>query len=232
MNSNTGNIHSIETFGAFDGPGLRFVIFFQGCNKACLYCHNRDTWALTDAKIMHVDELVQIYEKYAKFYNGGVTLTGGEPLLQLDFLLSLTKELKKHNCHIVLETTGVSNPNNLLLHELLSNVDIVIFGIKDIDQKIIPPHLMSTSFLDLLNKLNKHTILRYVLLPTINDSSNHIMILKNLQKKYANIKELQILPYHKKGVFKWESLGFEYKYHNIIPPTNKELKQFIKKTQK
>ncbi len=227
-----GNIHSIETFGAFDGPGIRYVLFLQGCPFRCQYCHNRDTWETHENKLMRVDEVLHDFEKYSHFYkNGGITVSGGEALLQLDFLIELFKEAKHRNIHTCLDTSaGCYNENqDDKYEELLKYTDLVLLDIKHIDDL---EHIKLTKhsnyrvlcFAKLLSKLGIKTVIRHVLLPTINDQNHYLLRLRSFLEQLTNIVKIEVLPYHKTGIKKWEDMGYEYELYHISEPTDLEVK--------
>ena len=227
-----GNVHSIETFGAFDGPGIRYVLFLQGCPFRCQYCHNRDTWEVHENKRLSVKEILHDFEKYSHFYkNGGLTVSGGEALLQLDFIIELFKEAKHRNIHTCLDTSAgcYNDKDDEKYKTLLSYTDLVLLDIKHIDDL---EHIKLTkhsnyrvlSFARLLSDLNIKTVIRYVLLPTINDQKHYLLRLRNFLDQLANIVKIEVLPYHKTGIKKWEDLGYEYELYHIKEPTEIEVK--------
>jgi len=233
VNQRLGNIHSIETFGAFDGPGIRYVLFLQGCPFRCQYCHNRDTWSTQQNKLMSVDEILHDFEMYSHFYkNGGLTVSGGEALLQLDFLINLFKEAKNRNIHTCLDTSAgcYDERYNHQYHELLKYTDLVLLDIKHIDDL---EHIKLTkhsnqrvlAFAKLLSELNIKTIIRHVLLPTINDQDKYLLQFRAFLDTLNNVTKIEVLPYHKTGVKKWEDMGFEYELYHIDEPTDIEVQK-------
>lgn len=228
-----GNVHSIETFGAFDGPGIRYVLFLQGCPFRCQYCHNRDTWDQVENKLMSVREVLHDFETYSHFYrNGGLTVSGGEALLQIDFLIELFKEAKQRNIHTCLDTSAgcYNETKNEKYIELLKYTDLVLLDIKHIDDI---EHIKLTkhsnyrvlSFARLLNQLNVKTVVRHVLLPTINDQEVYVYKLRNFLDTLSNITKIEVLPYHKTGIKKWEELGYQYELYHIAEPTQKDVEK-------
>lgn len=227
----TGNIHSIETFGTFDGPGIRFVLFLQGCPFQCQYCHNRDTWSTADNKLMSVREVLHEFEIYGHFYkDGGITVSGGEALLQLPFLIELFKEAKNRNIHTCLDTSaGCYNPKQIDRYkELLSYTDLVLLDIKHIDDE---KHMILTKssnkfvleFAKLLSDLKTKTIIRHVLIPTVNDDDIYLQRLREFLNNLDNLINIEVLPYHKKGIKKWNEMGIAYELLDIEEPTQKSL---------
>lgn len=222
-----GNIHSIETFGAFDGPGIRYVLFLQGCPFRCQYCHNRDTWSTNTNKLLSVNEILHDFEIYSHFYkDGGLTVSGGEALLQLPFLIQLFKEAKKRNIHTCLDTSaGCYTINQIDMYkELLSYTDLVLLDIKHIDEQ---KHIILTSnsnkqvleFARLLDELNVKTIIRHVLLPTINDNEIYLYKLREFLNTLNNLVGIEVLAYHKTGIKKWDEMGIKYELLDIKEPS-------------
>ena len=227
---NLGNIHSIETCGTVDGPGIRFVLFMQGCPMRCLYCHNPDSWIQKNAqKIMTVEEVLTQYESVKEFCKGGITVTGGEPLMQTDFLTDLFKNAKLKNIHTALDTSGVLfNPDNTKkIDELLSFTDLVLLDIKHIDSeehKKLTGHGNDNilAFAKYLSDINKPVWIRHVVVPSINDKEEYLEKLGQFLAELKNIKALDVLPYHNMAIPKYEQLGIEYKLKDILPLTKDE----------
>ena len=227
----TGNIHSIEHFGAFDGPGVRYVLFLQGCLFKCKYCHNRDTWDFSNNKIMTVDEIINDYNKYKQFYkHGGITVSGGEPTRQLQFLKALFTEMKKLGIHTTLDTSAAcySESKKDEYIELLKSVDLVLLDIKEINNEIHKDLVGYKNddvlrFAKLLDKLKKSTIIRYVLVPGITDSKADLLNLRKFINTLSNIEKVEVLPYHDNGKTKWYKLGLEYPLEGVRVPTKEEI---------
>lgn len=225
-----GNVHSIESFGTVDGPGIRLVVFLQGCPMRCLYCHNPDTWSYEENKKVFVSEILDKYDSIKEFLkNGGITVTGGEPLSQIDFVTELFKQAKQKNIHTALDTSGVLfNRKNLAQFDrLLKYTDLVLLDIKHINDE---EHKKLTGFsnkniLDFAMYLSEKNIpiwVRHVVVPTITDDEKH---LKELGKFLANIKSLKaldVLPYHNMAISKYENLNIDYHLKNISPLTKEE----------
>ena len=227
-----GKIHSIETFGAVDGPGIRFVIFMQGCPMRCKYCHNPDTWDMFAGKDYTVEQLLSEIRKYRHYFgsDGGVTVSGGEPLAQIDFVTKLFKMLKAENIHTCIDTSGaLFNPINAQKYEeLLKYTDLVLLDIKHIDSA---KHKLLTGFDNVnilefarfLNKLNKPVWIRHVLVPTLTDDIQSLNELKAFLTTLDNIKKVEVLPYHCLGVSKYDKLGIDYPLNNLPSPTEQQI---------
>lgn len=227
-----GNVNSVEPLGAFDGPGIRYVLFLQGCPFRCKFCHNRDTWTTAKNKLMSVDEVLTEFNEFKHFYTrGGITVSGGEPLLQIKFLTELFKKAKEQGIHTCLDTSGATFNclNTERFDELFKYVDLVLLDIKHID---IQKHkdLVGFSnnqvllFADYLNKLNVRVRIRHVLLPTINSSIEDLTRLRSYIDTLSNVVGIDVLPYHKRGIDKWDKLGFNYELRDIPEPTKEEIK--------
>ena len=224
-----GNIHSIETCGTVDGPGIRFVIFMQGCPLRCQYCHNPDTWQTDTNKLMTVDEIMQKYDGVKEFVqSGGITVTGGEPLLQIDFVTELFKVAKAHGIHTALDTSGIIfNPENTEnINKLLKYTDLVLLDIKHIDDE---EHKKLTgasnknilAFAQYLSEKQIPVWIRHVVVKDITLNEKYLKELGKFLATLNNIKALDILPYHNMAIPKYESLGINYPLKNT-PPTSKE----------
>ena len=214
------SIDSIETFGLVDGPGIRTVIFFKGCKLRCKYCHNPEMW-VKGKENMTVEEVVQKVVRnkpYFKRNNGGVTFSGGEPLLQVDFLIELSKELKKEGIHIALDTAGVGIGK---YDELLEYVDLVLLdikhtsndGFKDLTGVNIDE---SYEFIKALNKSGKPVWIRQVIVPGIMDNLEYLHSMNDYLKGINNIERIDFLPYHKLGSEKYEKLGIPNPYKDMV----------------
>lgn len=226
-----GRIHSIETCGTVDGPGLRYIIFTQGCPLRCQFCHNPDTWKMGDGKVMSVEELVDDILTYLPFFQasgGGVTVSGGEPLLQTKFLVSLFKELKKHGIHTTIDTSGgcfSQSPSFLdTLDELLELTDLVLLDIKQInpEKHKILTGLSNNHILQFAHYLKEKNIpvwIRHVLVPERSDFDEDLKDLADFIETLTNVEKIEVLPYHKLGVYKYEALGLSYPLEGIEPPT-------------
>lgn len=211
----TGSIDSIESMGLYDGPGIRVVVFMNGCMLRCKYCHNPEMWNLGKYNITS-DELVKKLERFKGYVlkNGGVTFSGGEPLLQPDFLIDCCKKLKKLGFHIALDTAGVGVGK---YEEILSYIDLVIFDVKHTNsseyQKLTGKDISySEEFLKVANEMKKLFWIRQVIIPGVNDNREYMQELKEYISKIENVEKIEFLPYHKLGSEKYEALGLDYPY--------------------
>lgn len=228
-----GNIHSYESFGTVDGPGIRFVVFLQGCPLRCKYCHNPDTWSITDSKIQESPrEVFEKVKRYKKYFGkkGGLTITGGEPLLQLDFVLELFKLCKEENIHTALDTSGYIFNNKV--KKILEYTDLILLDIKSIDEEVYKSLTgveltNSLEFAQYLNKINKKTWIRHVVVPEITDNDNLLTRLSDYISKLNNIENIEVLPYHKLGVFKYKELGLNYVLDGIEELSKERLENAI-----
>lgn len=228
---NYAKIHSIETFGTVDGPGIRFVTFFQGCNLECKYCHNRDTWNINDGKYISVDELFENILKYKNYImpNGGFTASGGEPLLQPYFLISLFQKLKKENIHTAIDTSGMIEITDTI-KELLSLTDLVLLDIKHINSEKSKELVGSSNekelaFAKYLSDNNIPIWIRQVIIPGITDNKEDLLELKKFINSLKSVKKVELLPYHNLGKHKWKTLGYEYKLENIRQANSEDIKR-------
>ena len=221
-----GRIHSVESFGTVDGPGIRYVVFMQGCPMRCLYCHNPDTWDISGGKEISSDELLYDFEKNRSFYQkGGITVTGGEPLLQVDFLIELFKKAKGKEIHTCIDTSGITynkdNPEYIKkLDELMEFTDLVMLDIKQINPN---KHKSLTgmdnkAILDFSKYLEKKNIplwVRCVIVKGITDDAKDLSELGKFIGSLKNLKALDVLPYHTMGVQKYKELGIDYPLDGI-----------------
>ena len=216
-----GLINSIETLGTLDGPGIRFVVFLQGCKLRCLYCHNPETWNINSSDAIEItsQELVEKVEKYKNYFgeDGGVTFSGGEPLLQPEFLLECLKLCKEKNIHTCLDTAGFGFGE---YNEILKYVDLVILDIKAVEAEEytnITGQKMNKffEFLEVVQNHNKKLWLRQVIVPGINDNKDHIIKLKELAGKIKNVEKVELLPYKTIGVHKYRTLGLPYRLEGV-----------------
>lgn len=216
-----GRIHSIESMGTVDGPGVRLVIFFQGCPLRCRYCHNPDTWEINGGKEMSAEEILEHYDKNRAFYKtGGITVTGGEPLLQTDFLIELFKKAKEKDIHTCIDTSGITyNKDNASymekLDELMKYTDLIMLDIKHIDSdkhKDLTGHRNEgiIEFARYLEAISKPVWIRHVVVPGITDDAADLINVGRFIGSLKNVKLVDILPYHTMGVHKYDELGIEY----------------------
>lgn len=220
----TGRIHSIETLGALDGPGLRTVVFLQGCPLRCAYCHNPDSWKTCAGKEMTAKQLVEKVKRYKPYFktSGGLTLSGGEPLLQGDFCAETIKLCKDEGISTAIDTSGY-----ILHKEAVDLADLIILDIKHTDSKTFKELTgveiqRSLEFLDYCKKTNKPLWIRQVILTGINDSKQDMLKLKKLLEG-ANVKRTELLPYHKMGIEKWKQLGLEYTLGDMESPSDEKM---------
>ncbi len=215
----TATINKIETMGLVDGPGIRTVIFFQECNLRCKFCHNPETWNKGNNKTT-IQKLKSKILRYKPYYqkNGGVTFSGGEPLLQQAFLTKLCKELKKENIHIALDTAGIGKGN---YEELLSLVDLIILDIKYTTKQGFQNITQTDqydefiNFIKQVNKSNKEVWIRQVIIPGENDNKNYINDLVNfLKNNIKNITKIELLPFHTLGFQKYKEYHIKNPYNN------------------
>lgn len=227
-----GNINSIETMGLVDGPGIRTIFFLQGCPLRCLFCHNPETWHTKGNMVMSPEDVLKKVLRYKNYFgeNGGVTFSGGEPLLQPDFLLETLKLCKENGIHTVIDTSGVNN-NTGDKKEILNYVDLVLWDIKAIDEEgyknMTSKEIKeSLEFLDLCQKMNKKMWLRQVIVPGINDTEEYILRLKEFIKPLKNIEKVELLPYHVLGIEKYKKLGLKYRLDGVDAMDVKRCKEF------
>ncbi|MCD7855155.1 MAG: pyruvate formate lyase-activating protein [Clostridiales bacterium] len=220
-----GRIHSIESFGTVDGPGIRFVVFFQGCPMRCLFCHNHDTWEVKGGEEKTVSQLLEEYEKNKPFYkNGGLTATGGEPLLQLGFLTELFEKCKRRGIHTCLDTSGAvcSKERKADYERLLKATDLVLLDIKHSDPKGYKDLTGMTPesnrlFLEYLAEFNTPFVLRHVIVPGITYNKKNLYALGRMVGSFNNLVGVEVLPYHNMGEKKYEALGKAYPLKGTKP---------------
>ena len=226
-----GNIHSIESMSTVDGPGIRYVVFMQGCNLRCKFCHNVDTWSNEKNTEYTPKELAQKIlnaKEYFEFSSGGVTFSGGEPLLQAKFLLEVCKILKNYNIHVTIDTAGSIAVNDTI-KELLNYVDLVLLDIKHIDNNKCKymtgvENTKTLEFAKYLNKIKKAVWIRIVYM--VNFTTENKDKLKEFINSLSNVERIDVLPYHTMGVHKWEKLGIEYALKDMPEPTKEEVEEF------
>ncbi len=221
-----GRIHSLESFGTVDGPGVRYVVFFQGCPMRCAYCHNPDTWELNAGELMDSDYIIEQFERNRSFYTtGGITATGGEPLMQIDFLTELFTKAKDKDIHTCLDSSGIAfNPNNPELmakfDKLIKVTDLVMLDIKHIDPE---KHFALTkqhnenilAFAQYLSDNGVDIWIRHVVVPGLTDDDVYLEKLGYFIGGLKTLKALDVLPYHTMGVVKYEKLGIEYPLKDV-----------------
>lgn len=232
-----GHVHSIETFGTVDGPGIRYVVFTQGCLLRCQYCHNADTWEIGKGKVMTSDEIVKDLESYLPFIEssgGGITVSGGEPLLQPDFLIDLFRQCKERGIHTTLDTSGgcytMEEGFQHKLNELMRYTDLVLLDLKHMDE---PAHRKLTGrsnanillFARYLAEKNVPVWIRHVLVPGVTDHAAHLESMSRFIHSMQNVKKIEVLPYHKLGVYKWKNLGYSYPLEGVESPSAESVKE-------
>ena len=231
MDELLGRIHSLETLGTVDGPGIRFVVFMQGCHLKCKYCQNRDTWDINSGEqytVKQVVEKIMRYKNYIVASNGGVTLSGGEPLLQQDFVISLFQELKKQNISTCLDTSGMFTITDKI-KQIVDLTDIFLLDIKSINDETCKWLTGSSNKLELefakyINEKNKRIWIRQVLVPGITDKKEDLLKLKEFLKT-INVEKFEFLPYHDLGKYKWEKLGLPYELEDVRVASNKDVER-------
>lgn len=229
-----GNIHSIETFGSADGPGVRYLIFLKGCNMRCKYCHNPDTWAKNECETKSAEEILQQALRYKRYWGkkGGITVSGGEALLQIDFLIELFTLAKEKGVNTCLDTSG--NPFTRKepfwgkFQELMQVTDLFMLDIKEIDEE---KHKKLTgcsnrNILDMasyLSEQGKAMWIRHVLVPGVTDDEEDLKRLRTFVESLKTVERFEILPYHTLGVFKWKELEIPYRLEDVDPPTKEQV---------
>ncbi len=227
-----GKISEIETMGSADGPGVRLVIFLSGCKLRCLYCHNPETWVMKNFKrTISPQEVLDLYNKYKVYYgkNGGVTFSGGEPLLQSGFVLETVKLLKQNNIHVALDTSGVGENYD----EILPLVDLVILDVKAVDAeeyKYITGRDIDdfNNFLNKCQSLNKKMWLRQVIVPNLNDNVEHVEKLKAFALNLKNVERIELLPYHSMAKKKYQELKIPYRLEAVLDMDKEKCKDLEK----
>lgn len=226
-----GRVHSFESFGTVDGPGIRFVVFMQGCPMRCRYCHNPDTWDVRGGREIAAEEVAREALKYRNYFagRGGVTLSGGEPLMQLDFVLELFSVLKAKGIHTCLDTSGICFSQEDARYERLAALtDLVLLDIKHIDEDA---HRALTgqsnknplAFARFLDEHGVKMWIRHVLVPGITDDDGALMRLRAFLDTLKNVEKVEVLPYHTMGVQKYKKLGIPYSLEGVQPPAKERV---------
>lgn len=229
-----GYIHSLESFGSVDGPGVRYVIFMAGCAMRCQFCHNPDTWNMQSGTVYTADELIEKALRYRSYWGskGGITVSGGEPLLQIDFLTELFMKAREKGIHTTLDTSGNpftrEEPFFGKFQTLMKYTDLILLDIKHIDEN---RHRSLTgctnqNILDLaeyLSEIRKPVWIRHVLVPERNDKDEYLFRLRDFIRSLQNVERVEVLPYHTLGVYKWKELGMEYPLEGIEPPAKERV---------
>ena len=229
-----GRIHSLESFGTVDGPGTRFVVFVQGCPMRCAYCHNPDTWEMNGGTLMEPSYIIEQYERNSPFYanGGGITVTGGEPLMQVDFLIELFTLAKEKNIHTCIDSSGIAyNPSNkdlvAKMDRLMELTDLVMLDIKHIDpvkhkELVKQPNENILKFAAYFNEKGVDMWIRHVVVPGYTENDKYLFDLGYFIGQFSNLKALDVLPYHTMGENKYEKLGLEYPLKGV-PPMDKTI---------
>lgn len=225
-----GHIHSTESFGAADGPGVRFIVFMQGCHMRCRYCHNPDTWKMDGGDEVLPDEILKRALRFKPYWgkDGGITISGGEPLLQIDFVIELFKKAKELGINTCIDTAGnpftKEEPFFSKFEELMKYTDLLLLDLKEINPT---RHKDLTGFdnsniiemAKYLSEINKPVWIRHVLVPEHSDFDEDLDALGDFIDTLSNVDRVEILPYHTLGKFKWENLGIPYTLESISPPS-------------
>lgn len=220
-----GRVHSIETCGTVDGPGIRYILFTQGCPLRCKYCHNPDTWKMQDGEEMNTDSLISDiikYKSYMHFSGGGLTISGGEPLLQPDFVRDLFMKCKANNVHTCLDTSGFVKLE--IADPVLDYTDLVLLDIKSYNPEIFKdltgvPLAPTLAFAKHLEKRGIPIWIRYVFVPGLTDNEKDVEDLAHFLSTLKNVERVDLLPFHKMGEYKWEQLGYEYALFDTPSPS-------------
>ncbi|MDV3347179.1 pyruvate formate-lyase-activating protein [Leptothoe sp. LEGE 181152] len=229
--TSTGRIHSVETCGTVDGPGIRFVVFTQGCPLRCLYCHNPDCRTVEGGREVTVDELVTEilrYRTYLELSGGGVTVTGGEPLLQPEFVAELLRRCQAEGLHTALDTSGFSDLT--AAQQVLPHTNLVLLDIKSFDPDLYRrvTHVSQEPTLRLaryLNDIHKLTWVRFVLVPGLTDPPENVEGLAIFVATLTNVEWVEVLPFHQMGAYKWEALGYDYQLKDTLPPSQDNIER-------
>lgn len=222
-------VHSVESFGAVDGPGIRYVLFLQGCHLQCKYCHNRDTWDMNGGKYKSLDDIYDSILRYKNYIvpNGGVTVSGGEPLLQVKFLIELFTKLKKQKIHTCIDTSGMVSLTDYI-KKVLKLTDLVLLDIKHIDDEkckdlVGRSNKLELEFAKYLSDNNIPVWIRQVLIPGYTDNEEDLLKLKDFLSTLNNVEKVEFLPYHSMGKFKWKELGFKYELEDVRDATSEDV---------
>ena len=229
-----GYIHSLESFGSVDGPGVRYVIFLSGCAMRCQFCHNPDTWNMQAGTPYTADELLEKALRYRSYWGskGGITVIGGEPLLQIDFLLELFTKAKEKGVHTTLDTCGNpftrEEPFFSKFEKLMEVTDLVMLDIKHMDeeQHVLLTGQKNDNILDMakyLSDTGKSMWIRHVLVPERSDRDDYLWKLHDFIEKLDHVERVEVLPYHTLGVYKWKELGIPYGLEGIEPPPQERI---------
>ncbi len=228
----TGRVHSIQSLGTVDGPGVRFVLFLQGCNLRCKCCHNPDTWTMDGGTEYTPEEIITKAMRYQGYFGetGGITLSGGEPLLQSEFAYEIFRGCKEHGIHTCLDTSGsILNPS---VEKLLTVTDRVLLDIKYTEETLYQEHVGCSlqgvlDFLAVLDQKGIPTTLRQVIIPTINATAEHVAAFKEIAKTYSCVDSMELLPFRKLCQVKYDAMDLEFPFGKLPEPTEEEM-QFLR----
>lgn len=225
-----GRIHSLETFGTVDGPGIRFVLFMQGCALQCRYCHNPDSWDTAAGRAMTVEEVLAEIEPYVDYYRasgGGITVTGGEPTLQAPFVAQLFKACKERwGISTALDTSGFCDPTHA--QELIDVTDLILLDLKLMNRQghvelTSQPNDRILAFAKEMSRRGKRLWIRHVLVPGLTDAADDLQALGEFIGSLDGVEKVEVLPYHRMGVYKWQQLGLAYTLEGIVEPSAQEV---------
>ena len=234
MSEIKGRIHSVESFGSADGPGVRYIVFLKGCNMSCQYCHNPDTWAKDGGELMTPEEVLKKALRYKTYWKekGGITVSGGEALLQIDFVTELFRLAKEKGVNTCLDTSGnpfsLEEPFKSKFDELMKYTDLFMLDIKHIDDAAHRKLTGQTNqnILEMAAYLSDHgkaMWIRHVLVPGITTEEDELYRLRSFLDTLKTVERVEVLPYHTLGVFKWKELGIPYQLEGVDPPTKEQI---------
>ena len=234
MSEIKGRIHSVESFGSADGPGVRYIVFLKGCNMRCQYCHNPDTWAKDGGELMTPEEVLKKALRYKTYWKekGGITVSGGEALLQIDFVTELFRLAKEKGVNTCLDTSGnpfsMEDPFKSKFDELMKYTDLFMLDIKHMDDAAHRKLTGQTNqnILEMAAYLSDHgkaMWIRHVLVPGITTEEDELYRLRSFLDTLKTVERVEVLPYHTLGVFKWKELGIPYQLEGVDPPTKEQI---------
>ncbi len=234
MSEIKGRIHSVESFGSADGPGGRYIVFLKGCNMRCQYCHNPDTWAKDGGELMTPEEVLKKALRYKTYWKekGGITVSGGEALLQIDFVTELFRLAKEKGVNTCLDTSGnpfsLEEPFKSKFDELMKYTDLFMLDIKHMDDAAHRKLTGQTNqnILEMAAYLSDHgkaMWIRHVLVPGITTEEDELYRLRSFLDTLKTVERVEVLPYHTLGVFKWKELGIPYQLEGVDPPTKEQI---------
>lgn len=234
MSEIKGRIHSVESFGSADGPGVRYIVFLKGCNMRCQYCHNPDTWAKDGGELMTPEEVLKKALRYKTYWKekGGITVSGGEALLQIDFVTELFRLAKEKGVNTCLDTSGnpfsLEEPFKSKFDELMKYTDLFMLDIKHMDDAAHRKLTGQTNqnILEMAAYLSDHgkaMWIRHVLVPGITTEEDELHRLRSFLDTLKTVERVEVLPYHTLGVFKWKKLGIPYQLEDVDPPTKEQI---------